>query len=120
MSIDTLRDWTAEHKEEYAAWKSQYKKDHADANRKSTREYARRLRTAVLAILGGKCVKCGFSDTRALQADHKSGDGNKERKAIGPHGIYRRILSMEHPEDEYQLLCANCNWIKRFENGEHS
>lgn len=27
----------------------------------------------------------------------------------------RRII--EHPDD-YQLLCANCNWIKRHENSE--
>lgn len=25
---------------------------------------------------------------------------------------------IENEEGKYQLLCANCNWIKRFENNE--
>jgi hypothetical protein len=29
----------------------------------------------------------------------------------------RAVLS--DTSGKYQLLCANCNWIKRFENGEH-
>jgi len=40
-------------------------------------------------------------------------------KQLGADGIQRKILSMKNPETEYQCLCANCNWIKRYENGEH-
>ena len=119
MSVSSLRKWTEQNPERIAQYKSQYKKEHSDANRKSSRAYAKRLRNAVLAILGGKCVRCGFSDPRALQADHKDGGGNQERKLLGPHGVFRKILSMEHPEAEYQLLCANCNWIKKHENEEN-
>ena len=69
-----------------------------------------------LKFLGGKCVKCGFSDVRALQIDHISGGGNKEyKKHGGMYGVYKNVLL--EPE-KYQLLCANCNWIKRFENKE--
>ena len=78
----------------------------------------RRRRLAVVVLLGGKCVRCGFSDERALQADHIYGGGNQELKAISTSGIYRKILKMDNPESEYQLLCANCNWIKRAENNE--
>ena len=74
-----------------------------------------KLRRLVLFVLGRKCRRCGFSDERALQIDHIAGNGCKER-ALGSYRLYRRVLA--HKKD-YQLLCANCNWIKRFENNEH-
>ncbi len=32
--------------------------------------------------------------------------------------MYRKAMAA--PPGEYQLLCANCNWIKRVENKEES
>lgn len=72
-------------------------------------------RAKLLGFLGNKCVKCGFSDWRALQIDHVNGGGCKEVKKLGLLNMYKRIY--EYPQ-EYQLLCANCNWIKRYEKGE--
>lgn len=75
------------------------------------------LRKAVIQYLGGSCNRCGFSDYRALQIDHVSGGGRKERREIGCYKIMKKILSGFH-NNEYQLLCANCNAIKRIENKE--
>ena len=97
-------------------------------NRKSyisnyNKEYKGKIKNATIEALGAKCVKCGFSDKRALQIDHIKGGGNKERKEkrfLG-HGknYFRYVLeSFLKGENKYQLLCANCNWIKRFENNE--
>ena len=87
--------------------------------REIERRYRERVRNAVCALLGGVCIKCGFSDRRALQVDHIAGNGHKERlKLKTSSSLYRKILKMLHPEKEYQLLCANCNWIKRVERGE--
>ena len=85
------------------------------------RDYYRRLRREAVACLGGKCVRCGFSDPRALQIDHINGGGSKERKTTGfnRHFNYNVQDSVAKGEGKYQLLCANCNWIKRFENNEH-
>lgn len=74
-----------------------------------------RRRQEMLEYLGAECIKCGYSDFRALQIDHINAGGRKEFKEIGMTGIYKRVV--ENPE-EYQLLCANCNWIKRYENKE--
>ncbi len=74
-----------------------------------------KIRMEVLKILGGVCVKCGYDDARALQIDHIDGGGTNEVKRIGTYAMYRKIL--ENPEG-YQLLCANCNWVKRAENYE--
>ena len=70
--------------------------------------------------MGGKCVRCGFSDPRALQIDHINGGGSKERKERGFNGNFHRhvLKSFINKENKYQLLCANCNWIKRVENNE--
>jgi len=70
----------------------------------AARRTQRRLRLAVLALLGGKCVRCDWADERALQVDHIHGGGVQEHKKLGGRGgVYRRVL--KHPED-YQLLCA--------------
>lgn len=86
------------------------------------REYLRKSRAAVLEALGGKCLRCGFNDRRALQIDHVNGGGSKERKEKGfKQEFHKHVLnSFIKGENRYQLLCANCNWIKRFENNEVS
>lgn len=80
--------------------------------------YYQKLRRLVLKKLGDKCCLCGFNDWRALQIDHVNGGGSKEKKEVT--GNYYRFVLKEiekHP-NKYQLLCANCNWIKRYEKDE--
>lgn len=76
----------------------------------------REIRVKALDNLGGKCVECGFSDYRALQVDHIEGGGHHENKNGRNQAVYSKIAKGE--TDGYQLLCANCNWIKRAENNE--
>jgi len=85
---------------------------------KNSTYYQAILRRKVNAKLGGKCVKCGFSDRRALQVDHVNGGGNKHRKTIHWYTFYKSILN-DTVDVDVQLLCANCNFIKRYENKEH-
>ena len=78
-------------------------------------------REEFIKVLGGKCTKCEFSDWRALQVDHINGNGPEDRKKYGcsSRKYYRTVLeSFAKKENKYQLLCANCNWIKRYENKE--
>lgn len=79
--------------------------------------HSHQLRRAVLDSLGGKCVACGYdADWRALQIDHILGGGGRDRKKYKDvKAYYEHII-----EDDtgYQLLCANCNWIKKYENHE--
>lgn len=72
-------------------------------------------RQEAFRILGDVCSRCGFTDVRALQIDHKDGGGTSDRKIHGTVWVAYDVP--KHPE-LYQLLCANCNWIKRVENGE--
>lgn len=93
------------------------------ANRKDHNAYhlsrCYRLRGEALAALGGICARCGFSDRRALQIDHKSGGGSKDIKARGWNRRYQEIIKDPGAALlKLQVLCANCNWIKRDENHE--
>lgn len=69
-----------------------------------------------MKCLGEICASCGFSDLRALQIDHINGGGTSEIKRLG-NGVkyYRHIMSNI---SNYQILCANCNQIKRITNQE--
>ena len=53
-----------------------------------------------------------MKDIRCLQVDHINGGGTQERKRIGNYAIYGKILK---DTTGYQLLCANCNSIKKHE-----
>jgi len=74
------------------------------------------LRQQILNKFGNRCNKCGFSDKRALQIDHVNGGGGKEIHHIGSLNYAIKVLN--DTNGEYQLLCSNCNWIKRYENNE--
>jgi len=70
---------------------------------------------SVFDKLGRRCNKCGFTDSRALQIDHVNGGGRKEGGNRG-YSFYRDVL--KDTTGKYQVLCANCNWIKRFDKKE--
>ncbi len=77
--------------------------------------FQKRLRLAAFQKLGGKCIRCGFSDNKALQLDHINGGGTQSGKSISWSIRYKSVLSGSL---DYQLLCANCNWIKRADMNE--
>lgn len=95
-----------------------YRRVGYNSQKKWGKAYNVRTRLAIFALLGNKCIRCNFSDTRALQIDHINGGGAKERKSIT--GNYHKYVLQKiiNGDTSYQLLCANCNWIKKYENNE--
>lgn len=90
------------------------------------KEKMSRVKARLFDILGRKCSnpKClvlgGCTDVRCLQFDHINGGGTKEIREMGNSQMYRYYA--DHPEEakkRIQILCANCNWIKRHENKEN-
>lgn len=78
-----------------------------------------RLRNEIIDKFGAKCKNCGFADRRALQIDHVRGGGSKELKKNNGSKYLKNVLaSFSQEENPYQLLCANCNWIKRYTHNE--
>lgn len=98
---------------------AKYRLNNREKIRESQREYHKKNRGELFRLLGEKCCRCGFSDKRALQIDHINGGGIKERRTVNTKDFHRMVLkSIKNKENKYQLLCANCNWIKRTENKE--
>lgn len=85
------------------------------------KEYRRIMKLELFNLLGRKCVRCGYEDIRALQFDHIIGGGRKDKRELKGNlsmvSFYRK--NPEKAKQTLQVLCANCNWIKRHENGEH-
>ncbi len=70
-----------------------------------------------------KCKKCSFDNINALCLDHVNSDGNIHRKNGGKKGInlYKQLYKHNfNSKYKFQVLCANCNMIKVFENKENS
>ena len=93
--------------------------------KKRNPEYPKRkwqnVKSVVFDLYGRKCVRCGFSDMRALQLDHVKDDGNLNRirkrdgkRVTKTQPAWYDAMKSYRPE-KYQILCANCNWIKRHE-----
>lgn len=93
--------------------------DHERRRENAARRYWER-RLLVVARLGGKCVECGYQDFRALQIDHVNGGGTIENRTTDASCYLRKLLMLsdEDLHQSYQLLCANCNWVKRWERNE--
>lgn len=93
----------------------EYKK-YAQKIRSTTRRYSEKMRTVAITALGGKCIRCGFSDHRALHIDHIHSDGATDRLSTSGAAYSRKVVtSISLKQEKYQLLCANCNSIKRHE-----
>ena len=91
--------------------------------RKYYPEYTKNLRLKVLDVLGeGKCAKCGIDDYRCLQIDHVKGNGrNDKNNPKGKAGLSFHLWivnNIDEAKKYLQILCANCNWIKKYENKE--
>ncbi len=91
-------------------WYSLYRVGRREMTNQAKRSSDALLRSLVIELYGKKCVRCGYLDQRVLQLDHINGNGRQERKAIYNH-VYRNAY-LEFDLSKYQLLCANCNWLK--------
>lgn len=101
-----------------------YRGGRGDMARKAQRdrEKHRQLRDVLFERLGThECVECGFADKRALHFDHLNGGGRQHRKSLPSGSAYYRALVNMDPAAfrmAFQVLCANCNAIKREEREE--
>ncbi len=65
--------------------------------------------------------KCGYSDIRALGLGHINGGGAEQRRnGFGGAGgaKFHFWLKKNNYPSGLQVLCMNCNWVKREENNE--
>ena len=107
------REYKHTHKEEIRAQWERYKPKRSLILKKQRQQ----IKTEVLTHYGNDklaCVKCGYSDIRALCLDHINGYDKHDKKRIDSLRLYRYLKLQGFPEG-FQTLCANCNYIKEFE-----
>jgi hypothetical protein len=78
-------------------------------------------RKNLILAMGNKCKHCGYNeDYRCIHLDHIDGGGNKDRKQYGCLSIskYTKMINDYSLREKFQLLCVNCNWVKRYTNDE--
>lgn len=114
------KNYRLTHKKEHREYMKKYREENREQYRKYQREYRRiytqKQRKKLIILLGSKCVYCGCSDWQCLQIDHVNNDGYKEFNSFkSTYFYYKRILEqILSGSKRYQLLCANCNQIKRY------
>ena len=112
------RCYRREHDDETKAAAKEWSRNNRARIRGSVNRRLKELKIEAMVHLGGAlCARCGFSDLRALQIDHVNGGGKAERKKNRNYPSYYRSVAKSEI-GKYQVLCANCNWSKRSENGE--
>ena len=110
-----IRNKTSKQKQAISnAWKEgKYNYHFTLIGKKPKTSYNSYYKSLVYKKLGNKCKRCSFSDIRALQIDHVNDDADysviKNRISL-----FKEIL--DDTANRFQILCANCNWIKRVEN----
>jgi len=113
------RQWYRDHREKELTYDRKFRKLHPDR----LKIYGLRLKKEVLAHYSGTlepiCVRCGFTDIRALSLDHVDGHAKNDYIKRGRVGVgFYAILKKENYPAGYQTLCMNCQWLKRSENNE--
>jgi len=115
-----------EYPEYMVNWRNKHRERVRELNRISAKKCRNELKNEIFNLLGNKCsnpnclVIGGCTDVRCLQIDHVYGNGLKEQKKFyNTFQYYKLVLrKIQSGSKDYQLLCANCNWIKRCENCE--
>jgi ribosomal protein S27AE len=95
--------------------KNKRKSAQRDRNNRNSRRY--RIFNAI--ALDGRiaCVRCGYIGM-ALQFDHKKDDGATDRKRFNNTNSFVKYYNahLDEAMERLQILCANCNWEKKYQN----
>ncbi len=132
------RKYYQAHKGDLQAQSRKYYQEHQEQQRASARKryqlnrekylalaigYQKKLKNEVLSFYSNgslACAICGFDDIRALSIDHIDGGGNQHRikeRAKGGPTFYNWLKKYSFPNG-YQVLCMNCQFIKKVERKE--
>lgn len=112
---DAHRRWCERNRDRKNELQRGYVDRHREnVNRAQSEDY-HGCRLALFSILGFVCVGCGCVDHRVLEFDHVHNDGGEDRRRFnGMRSFY--VHYAKHPEEaasKLQVLCRNCNWLKR-------
>lgn len=125
------KDYYANNKEKLRSYMNSWKRENRISGDGAKRESNERLRLKceVMSHYSStetlRCAMCGIEDVRILCIDHISGNGAEQRRTVNgvPRSLgapfYRWLRRNNYPTG-YQILCLNCNVIKRIEHHEYA
>lgn len=98
------------------------REDRRKLRHKYQERYREKLRRETFAHYSSgtmTCARCDFSNIRALTIDHIDGSGHVHRREGQPSGYrFYTLLRQRGFPSGYQVLCANCQFIKQVEEVE--
>lgn len=98
------------HATEVNAARRAYRAARPGEHSKRVKEYHRRLRAQIIAGLGSVCACCDEREPIFLQLDHIHGGGARHYRMKGQWAaVYRDVIALGFPRDQFRLLCSNCN-----------
>ena len=124
MSSSTYR---ATHQDQIKEYGRRYYISHCEQKKEQSRlwreAHGSDIKVEVLSHYSDGSVSCTICHEKrmaCLSIDHINGGGNKHREDIKIRGgsEFYRWLKKESFPPGYQVLCMNCQCIKRIENGE--
>lgn len=117
--------FNSNHREEINEYSRVWNKNNRKTIGRNRRKRTINFRRQIIKLLGNKCsnsncpIPLDRLDIRALHIDHINGGGTEERKQFDSEMYYKHILEeIQNGSENYQLLCAYCNWMKRYKNNE--
>jgi hypothetical protein len=119
------KNYYEENKEKIIKRNGDYQKENLEQTQTNHRTSHHKKRMLAFNLLGGQCInpygqhKEPYTDLRCLQIDHIHGGGREHFRKRSTYGIIADVIKDIDRKSKYQLMCANCNWIKRFENNEN-
>lgn len=120
--LESSRRYYQNHREEILKKdKRRWKENRIQLKREVLLHYSPKVNLVLEPTSQPFCVRCGFSDLRALSLDHIIAIGGRQKHEL--YGtkrgteFYRWLRTNGYPEG-LQVLCMNCQYIKRYENME--
>jgi hypothetical protein len=108
-------------------WRKAHPEEYRRIQRRNAHKTVTKRKAEIFLLLGNQCsnpYNLNHGDflnlQECLQIDHINGKGVAERKLYKSYPKYLKIVleSIKSGSKKYQLLCANCNWLKRAKNKE--
>ncbi len=116
-SHESKMRWLEANREKAQDSKNNWARNNKEYYRRKRLEYATRNKKEAIEAYGGQCVGCGIEDYDLLCFDHVNDDGAERRKNCNTEkaggAALAAKLRREHWPDYIQLLCFNCNHLKK-------
>src|SRR6185436_18369340 len=83
--------------------------------RQSMKKQYKQAKYTLFNFLGNKCTWCGILDKRVLELDHIKDDGEQDRAKLNGRIHFYYAKHLDEAKEKLQILCCNCNRIKKYE-----